>query len=328
MVQGIDVGAVEVAVSRAALPGDGPQRLAGRVGVRTWPRSTPPTASELAELARGCAGLVALGTDRIDAALLDACPTVRVVGLASMGYDAVDLDAARERSVVVSHTPRILQETTADIAFLLILAARRRAWGAERALRAGEWTHFEMTAFLGLDVHGARLGIAGYGQIGRAVARRAAGFGMDVVHYDPFAQDDDEQSRFLPLDELLATADIVSVHLPLQADTRGFFGAERFAAMKRTATFVNTSRGGVVDQQALVQALRDGTIHSAGIDVLASEPLADPSDPVLGLDNLVVFPHIGSATEATRAAMVDLAVDNVLDVLDGRSARTPIPELA
>lgn len=295
--------------------------------MRTWDGPQPPTADQLAALADGCVGLVAVGTDRIDAALLDACPSLRVVGLASMGYDGVDLAAARARAVMVSHTPRILQETTADVAFLLVLAARRRAWGAQRALRAGEWTHFEMTGFLGLDVHGARLGLVGYGQIARAVARRAVGFSMDVVHYDHHAEGVDEWSRFVPLDELLATSDIVSVHLPLRVETRGFFDAEKFAAMKPSATFVNTSRGGVVDQAALVDALKRGVIHSAGIDVLATEPLSDTSDPVLGLDNLVVLPHIGSATESTRAAMVDLAVDNVIDIVSGRPARTPIPEL-
>lgn len=315
-----------VAVTRPALPGGGLDRLAGRAGLVRWSGSGRPAGAPLHELVRGVDGIVCLGNDTVDAALLDAAgPGLKVVGLASMGFDAVDQDAAAARGVVVTHTPGVLTETTADLAFALILMARRRLVTAADSLRSGAWELFRMDDYLGLDVHGATLGLIGYGQIGRAVARRAAGFGMRVVHHDTFVTDDDGISAAVGFGHLLREADVVSLHVPLTPGTRHLIGAAELRAMKPTATLVNTSRGGVVDEPALLRALADGVIHSAGLDVFEREPLGTRVAELTGQNRLVTLPHVGSATTATRAAMVDLAVDNVLDVLGGAPARTPLP---
>ncbi|TPQ21641.1 2-hydroxyacid dehydrogenase [Streptomyces sporangiiformans] len=315
-----------VAVSRAGLPGAGVKRLASHYDVTMWEGTAPPTPAELARLAHGCEALLVLGSDRVDSALLDAAgPGLRVVALASMGYDGVDLDAAAARGVVITHTPDVLADTTADVAMALILMARRRLGAGVDAMRRGEWGAFRMDAFLGLDVHGATLGLIGYGQIARALARRATGFGMRVQHHHPRRKEDDELSRWVSFDELLQTSDIVSVHTPLTAETAGLIGAAELARMRPTATLVNTGRGGVVDEEALLSALRGGRLHSAGLDVMIDEPRTDPADPLFAEPRLVVLPHVGSATEATRAAMVDLAARNIEAVLDGSDALTPLP---
>ncbi|MBR8640573.1 D-glycerate dehydrogenase [Streptomyces tuirus] len=315
-----------VVVSRSPLPGDGVEHLATRCDVTAWTGTHPPTPAELAGLVRGCDGLLVFGSDRVDAALLDAAgPDLRVVALASMGYDGVDVAAAAERGVVVTHTPDVLADTTADVAMALILMARRRLPAGMDALRRGAWGAFRMDAFLGLDTHGATLGLIGYGQIARALARRAGGFGMRVQHHHPRRREDDALSRWVPFEELLRTSDVVSVHTPLTEETKGMIGEAELALMKPTATLVNTGRGGVVDEQALLTALRRGSLHSAGLDVMTGEPRTDPSDPLLNEPHLVVLPHLGSATEATRAAMVDLAARNIAAVMDDRPALTPLP---
>lgn len=323
---GTSVHRPRVAVSRSALPGDSVRHLATRFDVTAWTAPQPPTPAELAGLVHGCQGLLVLGSDRVDAALLDAAgPDLRVVALASMGYDGVDVAAAVERGIVVTHTPNVLADTTADVAMALILMARRRLAASMDALRRGEWGAFRMDAFLGLDVHGATLGLIGYGQIARAVARRAAGFQMRVQHHHPVRREDDALSHWVPFDELLQTSDVVSVHTPLTQKTKGLIGKAEIALMKPTATLVNTGRGGVVDEEALLTALRCGTLHSAGLDVMTNEPRTDPSDPLLNEPHLVVLPHVGSATEATRAGMAALAARNIEAVLDGHPALTALP---
>jgi glyoxylate reductase len=318
-----------VAVSRTGLPGASVERLAARFDVIDWTGTEPPSPDQLARLAKDCEGLLVLGSDRVDAALLDAAgPDLRVVALASMGYDGVDVAAAAQRGVVVTHTPDVLADTTADVAMALILMSRRRLPAAMDALRRGAWGAFRMDAFLGLDVQGATLGLIGYGQIARTLARRAAGFGMRVQHHHPRRREDDELSHWVPFDELLRTSDVVSVHTPLTKETEGLIGAAELAMMKPTATLVNTGRGGVVDEQALLTALRSGDLHSAGLDVMTDEPRTDPSDPLLNEPHLVILPHVGSATEETRAAMVELAARNVEAVLDCHPALTPLPGTA
>ncbi|MGW0585127.1 NAD(P)-dependent oxidoreductase, partial [Streptomyces sp. NPDC002920] len=217
---------------------------------------------------------------------------------------------------------------TADLTFALILAARRRLGAAAASLERGGWDVFRMHDYLGLDVHGATLGLVGYGQIGRAVARRAQGFGMRVVHHDPYAAADDSLSTSVSLETLLAEADVVSLHVPLTAETRHLISRRELAAMKPTATLVSTSRGGVVDEEALLGAVRAGVVHSAGLDVYEREPMGAELSPLVDEPYVVTLPHIGSATDSTRAAMVDLAVDNILDVLAGHPARTPLPGTA
>lgn len=315
-----------VAVTRPGLPGTGTAALAEIADVVVWDQDVPPTPEQLRALVAGAAGILALGTDRVDADLLAAAgPPLQVVALASMGYDALDLAAVEAAGVVATHTPSVLAETTADLAMALVLMARRRLRVAAEHLHAGRWTTFRMADLLGLDVHGARLGLLGYGQIGRAVALRAAGFGMAVQHHDPARPESDELSTAVGFDELVASSDVLSVHVPLTPATRGLVGADVLARMKPTATLVNTARGGVVDEDALLQALRENRLHSAGLDVMEREPRSDPADPLFADPRVVVLPHVGSATEATRAAMVDLAARNIAAVLAGGPAPTPVP---
>ncbi|MGW3645265.1 2-hydroxyacid dehydrogenase [Streptomyces sp. NPDC000878] len=314
-----------VLTTRENLPGHGLHRLSEAADVVSWPGTGKPDASDLVTLAPGVNGVLALGNDPVDAALMDgAGPSLRVVALASMGFDNVDRTAAAERGIVVTHTPGVLAETTADLTFALILAARRRIGAAEASLATGSWGLFRMHDYLGLDIHGATLGLIGYGQIGRAVARRAHGFGMRILHHDPYAPDDD-LSTSVDLPTLLAESDVVSLHVPLTEETRHLISARELAAMKPTVTLVSTSRGGVVDEEALLHAVREGRLHSAGLDVFEREPMGPELSPLVAEPHVVTLPHIGSATESARAAMADLAVDNILDVLAERPARTPLP---
>lgn len=320
-----------VLITREILPGNGLDRLSAAAEPVAWSGSARPGPADLAALAPGVNAVLALGNDPVDGALMDAAgPSLRVIALASMGYDNVDRAAAAERGVVVTHTPGVLAETTADLTFALILSARRRLGAATESLAAGSWDVFRMHDYLGLDVHGATLGLIGYGQIGRAVARRGQGFGMRVLHYDPYADvaSDDGLSTPASLTTLLTESDVVSLHVPLTDGTRHLIAARELAAMKPTATLVSTSRGGVVDEAALLDAVRSRRLHSAGLDVYEREPMGRELSPLVAEPHVVTLPHIGSATEATRAAMVDLAVDNILDVLDGRPARTPLPGTA
>jgi glyoxylate reductase len=247
------------------------------------------------------------------------------VAIASVGYDTVDVEAANRLHIAVTHAPGVLADTTADLTMGLIISARRRLVEAEHYVREGRWTDNSLWTLLGLDIHGATLGIVGYGAIGRALAVRAAGFGMTVVAYDPHGQGD-TAVRLVSLEDLLCQSDIVSLHVPLTDETRGLIGERELRLMKRTSTLVNTSRGGIIDQAALIQALREGWIHSAGLDVQDREPNPDTSDPLLALPNLIVLPHIGSATLAARSSMIDLAVDNVLAFVEGKHVLTPVPE--
>jgi glyoxylate reductase len=314
-----------VAVSRGDLPAEVTHLLAGVAEVRAWPHEAPPSTAELAEHVRGCAALLAMGNDRIDGEVLAAAgPQLRVVALVSMGYDSLDVAAAAAAGVTATHTPSVLAETTADLTFALILMARRRLRLAAATLHAGAWGTSGPSHLFGLDVHGARLGLLGYGQIGQAVARRAVGFGMTVAHHAR-TRPGDEISRAVGLDELVTTSDVLSIHVPLTPETRGLVGRDLLARMKPTATLVNTARGGIVDEEALLEALAAGRLHSAGLDVMEREPRTDPADALLADERLVVLPHVGSATQATRTAMAVLAARNVADVLSGRPARTPIP---
>ena len=317
--------------TRADLPGSGLRRLAAETTaaeVVSWAGTGRPGPGDLTALAPGSTGILALGNDAVDDELMAAAgPSLRVIALASMGFDNVDRAAAAERGIVVTHTPGVLAETTADLTFALILAARRRTGAAAASLARGDWDLFRMNDYLGLDVHGATLGLVGYGQIGRAVARRAQGFGMRVIHHDPYAPAD-AHSTPVALAALLADADIVSLHVPLTPGTRHLISHRELAVMKPTATLVSTSRGGVIDEAALLEAIRQGRLHSAGLDVFEREPMGADLSPLVAEPNVVALPHIGSATDTTRAAMVDLAVDNILDVLAGRPARTPLPGTA
>jgi glyoxylate reductase len=278
------------------------------------PGDEPLAPTELVELAGEVDAIVCVLTDRIDAAVLQAgAPRLRVVANVAVGYDNVDVATATRLGIGVCNTPGVLDETTADLAFLLILASCRRASDAEADLRDGRWTGFHVDEFLGVDVHGATLGIVGYGRIGHAVARRAAGFGMEVLHHT--RTDTGITGWVGDLDDLLPRCDVVSLHVPLHDETRGLIDARRLALMKRSAVLVNTARGPVVDEEALAVALEDGTIFAAGIDVYEREPAVHPR--LLAAPHAVLLPHIGSATEATRRRMAQLASEGAVAVLAG-----------
>ena len=304
-----------VVVTRPALPGGGLDRLAEHVEVVRYAGAAAPTLDQLVPLLGRADGLLSMTTDRVDAHLLDAAPRLRVVSNAGVGTDNLDLPELTARGIPAGNTPGVLVETTADLAFALILAASRRVVEADRYVREGRWQDVSFDLLLGQDVHAATLGIVGYGAIGRAVARRGHGFDMTVIHHSRTRRDD-ELSHWVSLDELLRSADIVSVHTPLTAETRGLIGERELRLMKPSAVLVNTSRGPVVDQAALAAALAQGRIFAAGLDVAAIEPIP-PDEPLLRLPNCIVLPHIGSASLATRSAMVELAVDNILAGLAG-----------
>lgn len=271
-------------------------------------------SATIAEAVRGADALVTQLTDRVDAAVLEAGhPRLRVVANVAAGYDNIDVARATQLGIAVCNTPGVLDETTAELAFLLMLMARRRIADAELALRAGEWHGWRIDAFLGHDLAGATAGIVGWGRIGQALGRRARAFGMEVVH--TARRPTGEPGYVATLDELLRRSDVVSLHVPLTADTRHLIGAPQLAAMRPTAVLVNTSRGPVVDEAALADALHGGQIFGAGLDVFEDEPSVHPR--LLDAPGAVLLPHVGSATVATRTAMARAASTAVVDVLAG-----------
>ena len=264
-------------------------------------------------------GMVCLLTDRVDRPLLEAgAGRLRVVANVAVGYDNIDVEAARDLGVAVCNTPGVLDDSTADLAFLLILASSRLASDAEHDLRAGKWTGWVVDQYLGQDVHGRILGVIGWGRIGRRVADRAKGFGMDVLHHA--RRPTGEPGYVAHLDDLLRTADVVSIHVPLRDDTYHLIGPREIGMMKSTAVLVNTARGPIVDEEALADALHDNRIFAAGLDVYEHEPAVHPR--LLSAPRTVLLPHIGSASVATRTAMGRLASQSVVDVLSGRTPPT------
>ena len=295
-------------------------------GVSVWPDEMPPVADVLRERLREADAALTMVTDPVGADLLAAAGRLRVVSNMAVGYDNIDTEAAAAAGVWATNTPGILHETTADLAFALLLAAARNVVLSDRDTRAGGWRTWSPTAFLGPDPSGATLGIVGLGEIGRAVARRASGFGMTVLAATRTPRPDIERElgvERVSLPELLARSDFVSIHVPYGPETERFIGAAEFAAMKETAILVNTARGGVIDQDALVEALRAGAIGGAALDVTVPEPL--PLDhPLFGFPNVVITPHIGSAGHATRARMAEMAARNIIAVLAGEEPPNPV----
>ena len=309
------------------------RRLASQVRVDLWDDDLPPSPDELRTRAREADGVLSMVTDRFDDATIRALPRLRAISNLAVGLDNIDLAAATRAGIAVGHTPGVLTDTTADLAFALLTAAARRIAEAERYVRSGRWRTWGPKMMLGRDIHGATLGIIGWGAIGQAMARRAGGFGMRVL-YLPGLREAKSNARRpklsanpptsapepVTLDRLLSESDFVSLHVPLTDATRLMIGAAEIKKMKRTAILINTARGGVVDQQALASALRTGRIAAAGLDVTEPEPIA-PDHPMLKLPNVVITPHIGSASHATRLRMAEMAVDNLLDVFAGRRPR-------
>jgi glyoxylate reductase len=309
----------------AALPGKAPEMLAAAGEVRTGPSAERLARADLLALVAGVDVAVTMLYDRVDEELLDAAGDgLRGVCNVAVGFDNVDLAACARRGVLVTNTPGVLDDATADLAFALILAASRRLGEGERLIRAGRPWQWGLGFMLGHDLRGARLGIVGLGGIGARVAARGRAFGMEIAYhgrYESPAAPDLDATR-LELDELLATADVVSLHTPLTAATRHLIGARELALMRPTATLVNTARGAVVDEAALAAALREGTIAAAGLDVFEHEPEVHPG--LLGLENAVLVPHLGSATAETRAAMAELAARNAIAVVRGADPPTPV----
>jgi glyoxylate reductase len=285
------------------VPGVAVDRLAQTHDVDVWPERTQPPRDTLVEHTAHADALLSQLTDPVDAELIAAAPRLKAIANYAVGFDNIDVDAATARGIPVGNTPDVLTETTAELALALMLAAARRIVEADRYVREGRWGEWQPDLLLGHDLHGSTLGIVGFGRIGRAVARRAEGSGMTVIHG-------------IPLEELLERSDFVSLHAPLTPRTRGLIGAAELDRMKPSAILVNTARGPLVDTDALAEALEHGKIAGAGLDVTDPEPL--PADhPLLQAPNLVIAPHIGSASHRTREAMADLAVDNLLAALAG-----------
>jgi glyoxylate reductase len=294
--------------------------------VEIWPGENPPPREIMLEKVAGIDGLLCLLTDKIDSELLDRAPNLRVVSQMAVGYDNIDVPACAAHGVAVGNTPGVLTETTADLAFALLMATARRVVEADQFLRAGKWQTWSPMLLTGPDVHHATIGIIGLGRIGFEMARRAHGFEMPILYHNRTSNPEAEQSfgaRKVDLDTLLAESDFISIHTPLTPETKHIIGAAEFAKMKPTAIFINTARGPVVDQAALAEALKNRTIAAAGIDVFEKEPLP-VDDPLLQLDNAVLLPHIGSASVATRTKMAVLAAENLVAGLQGKPLPHPV----
>ena len=296
------------------------EMLAPAGPVWIWPENRPIPREELLARAGEAEGLLVMLTDRIDRELLEAAPRLRAVSQMAVGVDNIDLAACSELDIPVGHTPDVLTETTADVAFGLLIGAARRFKEGMAQVAEGKWGEWDPREMLGYDLHGSTLGIIGLGRIGRAVARRAAGFGMRVI-YNRRRRDEEAEARlgaeFRPLPELLGEADHVAVLVGLTPDTRHLIDGDALRRMKPTATLVNASRGPVVDAAALAEALADGTIAAAGLDVTDPEPI--PADhPLATAPNCLIVPHIGSATVRTRTRMAELAAQNLAAALTGR----------
>jgi glyoxylate reductase len=314
------------------IPDEGLDPVREGCDVDLWEDELPPPRDELLSRVEGVDGLLSLLTDTVDDELLDAAgPQLKVVSNFAVGFDNIDVGACTRRRIPAGNTPGVLTETTADLAFALLMAAARRIPESVDYVRAGQWKTWGPMLLMGVDVHGATLGIVGFGRIGREMARRGRGFGMRILYHDVQAASAEDEAELgaqrVEMDELLGESDFVTLHVNLTDETHHLMDADALAAMKRTAVLVNTSRGPVVDHAALGAALRDGTIFAAGLDVTEPEPL--PADhPLVMLPNCVVLPHIASASRTTRGRMAAMAAANLLAGLRGERLPTPInPEV-
>ncbi len=320
----MDACKFQVFVTRK-IPAAGLTLVRGFCDAEVWPGETPPPREALLEKVKGIDGLLSLLTDRIDAKLMDAAGAqLKVIANYAVGFNNIDVDAATARGIKVGNTPGVLTNTTADFAFTLLMSAARRVVEGMDYVRAGKWKTWGPTLLLGRDVHGATLGIVGFGRIGQGMARRAQGFDMRVLFHDPYLEDDALAARLgaerVDLDTLYARADFVSVHVPLAPATHHLIDAGALKKMKPSAVLVNTSRGPVVDPAALYAALKNGDIAYAALDVTEPEPI-DMDSPLLALPNCVIVPHIASASIATRSKMAEIAARNLIAGLKGE----PLP---
>jgi len=314
------------------IPDEGLRAITEACDAEVWPDELPPPRDVLLRSIEGCDGVLTLLTDKVDDEFLDrAGPQLKVVSNFAVGFDNIDVAACTARKVPVGNTPGVLTETTADLAWALLMGAARRLVEGDAYVRAGKWKTWGPMLLMGPDVHGATIGIIGFGRIGQAVARRARGFGMRVLYHDPRRVSPQVEAEYgaeyRTLEGILPESDFVTLHVDLRPETRGLINAERLGWMKPSAILVNTSRGPVVDSMALVDALRDGTIAAAALDVTDPEPL--PADhPLVGMDNCLVVPHIASASRATRGKMASMAAANLLAGVRGERLPTPVnPEV-
>jgi glyoxylate reductase len=299
-------------------------RLTEHFDVEYWKGNERPPRVEVLQRVAGKDALICLLTERIDRELLDAAgPNLRIAANVAVGYDNIDVPACTERKVAVTNTPGVLDETTADFTWTLLMAVARRLIEADRLARSGAWRQWNLDQLCGTDIWGKTLGIIGFGRIGRAVARRAAGFRMRVIYNStkraPAEIEGESNAEFMERDRVLEQADFLSLHVPLRENTRGLIGPAEFAKMKRTAFLINTTRGPVVQEAALVAALGEGTIAGAALDVFEREPLISDG---LRRDNVVLAPHLGSASIETRTRMAMIAVENVIALFGGKQPPT------
>lgn len=309
------------------IPQEAVDRLRAEHDVTSWDDVTTIERPELLRRVQGAESILSLLTEKVDAELLEAAgPQLRIVSNVAVGYNNVDVKACTERGIKVTNTPGVLTEATADIAMALILSSTRRLGEGERVIRSRSSWQWGMFYMLGMGIQGRQLGIVGMGQIGIATAKRARAFGMTIAYTKrtplDAATSKELDAKHVELDELLATSDVVSLHCPYSPETHHLINAERLAKMKRNAHLVNTARGPVVDEAALVDALRTGVIAGAGLDVFENEPTVH--EGLLGLDNAVLIPHLGSATVETRTAMANLAATNTLAFLAGKQPPNPV----
>ena len=296
-------------------------KIAEVTEMEVWPDELPPPYETLLEKAKDADGVVTMLSDRIDTAAIGKLPKLKVISNMAVGYDNIDIKAATARGIVVGYTPGVLTETTADLAFALMVAAARRIVEADNYTRQGKWKTWGPMTLQGQDIYNATLGIIGLGRIGAAVARRARGFDMKVLYFSRTRRSSEEEKElgveYVPeVSELLSKSDFISINVPLTSETKYMIGEKAFALMKPNAVFVNTSRGAVVDQKALFKALQSGQIFAAGIDVTETEPIP-PDDPLLTLPNIIIPPHIGSSSFATRTKMALMVAENLLAGLRG-----------
>jgi glyoxylate reductase len=310
---------VRVLITRK-LPSSVVAKLEGVADIDAFSGATAMPAEELQARARGADALISVLTDTIDRNLFDAAPRLKIVANVAVGYNNIDVAGARERGIIVTNTPDVLTDAVADFTMTLMLSVTRRVAEGDRLIRRGGWKGWTFDFMLGSELAGKQLGIVGFGRIGRAVAARAAVFGMRVVHA---ARDGRESGDgAMSFDKLLNTSDVVSLHVPLAPDTHHLIDKRALTRMKRSAYLINTTRGPVVDEEALAWALREHLLAGAALDVYEHEPAVHPD--LLTLENVVLSPHLGSATTETRTAMAQLAVDNVVAVLSGRPPLTPV----
>ena len=308
------------------LPKPAMDRINSYCDAKTWEGELPPPRDVLLENVANVEGLLSLLTDKIDAELMDKAPKLKVVSNYAVGFDNVDIAAATKRGIVVGNTPGVLTETTADFAFTLLMSAARRVVEGDKMVRAGNWKTWGPMTLLGQDIHGSTLGIVGLGRIGVAIARRAKGFGMRLMYYDVIRQPETEKEfgiEFVDINKIFAESDFITLHTNLTPQTHHLIGAEQLKKMKKNCILINSSRGPIIDNMALSEALRNGTIAYAALDVTEPEPI--PSDhPLLKLDNVIIAPHIASASVATRTKMALMAAENLIAGLKGEMPPTPV----